>query len=126
MSILLIAIGGSIGTVARWGLAQLTPVHPGSIPWVTLGINVSGSFLLGFLVRLFASMTPAPSPSVVAALTVGLCGGFTTFSAYSGETWQLLEGGHWGRATGYALASVVLSIAAFGAGLALARVMRPS
>jgi len=126
MNILLIAIGGALGTVARWGLAQLTPAHPGSIPWVTLGINVSGSFVLGFLGRLLASITPAPSPSIVAALTVGLCGGFTTFSTFSGETWQLLEGGQWGRAMGYALASVALSIAAFGAGLALARVMRPS
>ena len=83
----LIALGGALGTAARWQLSHWFPTPAGGIPWVTLGINVVGSFILGLLARYF--LTHATSPAVVAAMTVGLCGGFTTFSAFSGDTLRL-------------------------------------
>lgn len=108
--ILLIAAGGAVGTAARWWLMTLYPTPVGGIPWVTLGINVGGSFILGFLARTFVAH--AASPATVAALTVGICGGFTTFSTYSADTLRLIQGDQWGRAAIYALGSVALSLAA--------------
>lgn len=112
--ILLIAIGGALGTLARWWLSVLFPTPVDSIPWSTLGINVVGSFLLGVLARYF--ITHSVPPATVAALTVGLCGGFTTFSSFSGDTLRLIQGGQWGRAGVYVLGSVALSLLAVAAG----------
>lgn len=88
----------------------LFPTPVGGIPWVTLGINVAGSFVLGFLARVFVTHTV--SPSIVAALTVGVCGGFTTFSTYSADTLRLMDNAQWGRAATYALGSLALSLVA--------------
>ena len=110
----LIALGGALGTAARWQLSHWFPTPAGGIPWVTLGINVVGSFILGLLARYF--LTHATSPAVVAAMTVGLCGGFTTFSAFSGDTLRLMQGGQWGRAGVYVVGSVMLSLIAVAFG----------
>ena len=117
-----VAAGGALGSVARYLLgALLAPRAPG-FPGVTLAINVSGSLLLGALAVALAG--PAHSPAVRAGLTVGLCGGYTTFSTFSLETLALLEQGSYARAGAYAAASVVLSVAAALAGAALARLLR--
>lgn len=114
-----IALGGAAGTVARWVLGGLAQRAAADFPYGTLVINVSGSFLLGFLLR-YLLTTSAP-PELRAALTVGFCGGYTTFSTFSYETAVLLEGGSWGRAATYAAGSVLLSLAATFAGFAAAR-----
>jgi CrcB protein len=119
-----IALGGALGTLARYLLGTaLADVVPG-FPAATLGINVVGSFALGLLMAGVASR-PYLSPALRAALTVGFCGGFTTFSTFSAETVGLLERGAAGRAVLYAVASVTLSVAAAFAGLALARAPSP-
>jgi CrcB protein len=118
----LVALGGALGTVLRWMLSLWFPTPPGGIPWSTLGINVAGSFILGLLARYF--MTHSVSPAVVAALTVGLCGGFTTFSAFSGDTLRLIQGGQWGKAGIYVLGSVMLSLVAVGLGDWVGRAVR--
>ena len=115
-----IALGGALGTLARYLLgAALAGVVPG-FPAATLGINVAGSFLLGLLMAGVAAR-PDLSPALRAALTVGFCGGFTTFSTFSAETVALLERGALGRASLYVAASVTLSVAAAFAGLAVGR-----
>ena len=120
-----IALGGALGTLARYLLgAALADVVPG-FPAATLGINVVGSFLLGLLMAGVA-LRPDLSPALRAALTVGFCGGFTTFSTFSAETVALLERGAAARAALYAAASVTLSVAAAFAGLALARQLSPT
>jgi CrcB protein len=110
----LVALGGALGTVARWLLSSWFPAPTGGVPWVTLGINVAGSFLLGFLTRYFVAQGAAPM--LVTALTVGVCGGFTTFSAFSGDALRLIQEGHWGKAAVYVLGSVTLSLAAVALG----------
>ena len=115
----LIALGGALGTAARWQLSHWFPTPAGGIPWVTLGINVVGSFILGLLARYF--LTHATSPAVVAAMTVGLCGGFTTFSAFSWETLALLQNGEMARAGMNVIANVTACIIAAAAGVWLAR-----
>jgi len=117
-----IALGGAAGSVARYLLGTALASVVSGFPLATLVINVTGSFLFGLL---FASLTdPAASPAVRAALTTGFCGGYTTFSTFSYETVALLERGLGARAALYVGASVVLSVFAAIAGIALARALR--
>jgi CrcB protein len=116
-----IAVGAAAGGVSRFYLGSAIQQRFGaSFPWGTLAINISGSLLLGFLIR-YAMATPAISLEVRAMLTVGFCGGYTTFSSYSYETMVLMEEGQFGRAAVYSLGSVVLALLATFAGFMLAR-----
>ena len=116
-----VAIGAALGGVARYYLASAIQHRVGAtFPWGTLVINVSGSLLLGVLMR-YALATPSVSADLRALLTTGFCGGYTTFSTYSYETAALLEDGQYGRAGTYALASVVVALVATFAGFVLAR-----
>ena len=116
-----VAIGAALGGVSRYYLASVVQHRVGStFPWGTLAVNVSGSLLLGFIIR-YALATPMVSVEMRALLTTGFCGGYTTFSTYSYETATLLEDGQYGRAGTYALASVVLALVATFAGFVLAR-----
>jgi CrcB protein len=115
-----IALGGALGSLLRYGLGSAVQQRIGAgFPAGTLLVNVTGSLLLGFLVRYLVET--AASPEMRAALTIGFCGGYTTFSTFSLDTLRLLEEGSWGRAGTYVLASVALSLLAMVAGLALAR-----
>jgi CrcB protein len=89
-------------------------------PTGTLVVNVTGSLLLGFLLR-YALGSAAVSPETRVLLTTGFCGGYTTFSTFSYETIALLEEGQHQRAALYVLLSVVLSLAACLAGVIIAR-----
>jgi CrcB protein len=115
-----IALGGAIGSLARYGLGGLAQRVSADFPWGTLTINVLGSLLLGFLMRYLLSTTL--SAELRAGLTIGLCGGFTTFSTFSYEVVTLAESGSYARAGTYAAASVVLSLIAVMLGFWLSRV----
>ena len=116
-----IAVGAAAGGVSRFYLGAAIQQRLGTdFPWGTLAINITGSLLLGFLLR-YALATPAISLELRAMLTVGFCGGYTTFSSYSYETLLLFEAGQAGRAAVYALGSVVLALSATFAGFVLAR-----
>jgi len=118
-----IAIGAAVGGVSRYYLSAAVQHRMGTtFPWGTLVINVTGSLVLGFLMR-YAISTPAVSVEMRALLTTGFCGGYTTFSTYSYETATLIEDGQLGRAGTYALASVLLALAGTFRGFALAREM---
>ncbi len=113
----LAAAGGALGSLARFALGQaaLRLTGPG-FPWSTILINVAGSFAIGWLA------TIAPGRPAFAAFTMaGLCGGFTTFSAFSLQTFDLLRAGHAAAALANATASVLLCLAATAAGAALSR-----
>jgi fluoride exporter len=116
-----VAVGAALGGVARYYLASALQQRLGAtFPWGTLVVNVSGSLLLGVLIR-YALATPTVSVEMRALLTTGFCGGYTTFSTYSYETATLLEDGQYGRAGAYALGSVVVALGATFAGFMLAR-----
>jgi CrcB protein len=91
-----------------------------SFPIGTLVINVTGSLLLGFLLR-YALETPAVGSDARALLTTGLCGGYTTFSTFGYETVRLLEDGEYRRAAIYTALSVGLVLIAVASGMVLAR-----
>jgi len=100
VTVLLVAVGGVIGVLARYGLG--TAVSPASLPWMTCAINVAGSFVLGAVLACSAQL----SDPVRSGLAVGLCGGFTTFSTVTVQVFFDAKGGDAGFALLYLAASV--------------------
>jgi CrcB protein len=115
-----VALGAAVGGVARYALTAVLQQRAGpGFPVATFVINVSGSFLLGFLMR-YALASGSVSPELRALLTTGFCGGYTTFSTFSYETILLFEDGEYGRAGLYVLLSVVIALAGPIAGMKVA------
>lgn len=119
--ILAVAFGGAVGAVGRYlAVTHVSHWLGSGFPYGTLAVNVVGSFIMGALIEIFA-LAWSPSQALRAFLTVGCLGAFTTFSTFSMETILLVERGETGQAAIYALASVVLSVLGFFAGLQLFR-----
>jgi CrcB protein len=115
---LAVAAGGALGSVARFWLtvvmAQLTGLR---FPWGTLLINVLGSVVIGWVAAL--TLTPERigiHPDLRIFLMVGICGGFTTFSAFSLQTLELLQNGNAWPAAGYVVGSVLFCVGAVWCG----------
>ncbi len=112
----LVALGSALGGVLRYLLSPLLQrSFAEGFPGGTLIVNILGSFVIGVVLRA-ATNSEIISPEARIFLTVGVCGGFTTFSAFSIETLRLLQTDQWSRAFIYIGASVVLSIAAAALG----------
>jgi CrcB protein len=120
--LLAVAGGGAIGSVARYVIGVVLPRSSGAFPLSTLLINVAGSFLIGLFARLFDA--PDDHQVLRVALTVGICGGFTTFSTFSAETVTLLQQGRAGRAALYVTVSLVAGVLATFAGHMVGRATR--
>ncbi|NEU99401.1 fluoride efflux transporter CrcB [Bradyrhizobium sp. UFLA 03-164] len=116
-----VAIGGSLGSVARYlvgiGAGRLVGTD---FPWGTLVINIVGSFLIGVFAESFA-LSWNVSQVVRVFLTVGICGGFTTFSTFSLDAIVLMQRGELWSSGAYMAASVALAILALFGGLLLLR-----
>ncbi|HVP60265.1 MAG TPA: fluoride efflux transporter CrcB [Myxococcaceae bacterium] len=123
MRVALVALGGAIGSVARYGVGALAAQFLGpSFPWGTLLVNLSGSFLIALVMHLALSGT-AISLELRIFLTTGILGGFTTYSSFNYETLALLNQRAYGLA-GLNLAATVLgSLAAGVLGLGAGRAM---
>ena len=119
MSILYIALGGIAGTLSRYGLEgwiqSRTATH---FPLGTLTVNITGSLLLGFIIRV-ATGTALISPDIRAAVTIGFCGAFTTMSTFSYESVALLNDGDYVRAALYMSATIAGCVGAVMLGAAL-------
>lgn len=120
---LVISLGAIAGAnlrywFSRWAVRWLGP----AFPYGTLGINVLGSFIVGFFL-VWTSERVLVDPRWRLLVAVGFCGGFTTFSSYAYETMALLEQGQWGLVTTNILSNNVLAIIAALAGMVLARVL---
>ena len=112
-----VALGGAIGASARYLTGQALLRVTGGFPWGTLTVNILGSLLMGLAFVILSQSGPKWMP----LLMTGVLGGFTTFSAFSLDAFQLYERGQSGAALSYVVASVVFSIAALIAGIAIAR-----
>jgi CrcB protein len=120
MIILLIALGGAVGSVARYlmGTAVQSALHL-KFPVGTFAVNIVGCLVIGVLAKFFLhSQTELP---LRAALMIGFCGGFTTFSSFSLDTLGLMQGGEWGKAAAYVLLSALVCVGATAAGFAIGR-----
>jgi CrcB protein len=118
LTYLWIALGGALGSVARYACSSLAAHAVGeTFPWGTLIVNVVGSFVIG----LFATLTGPDGRWLVAPdarlfVTIGVCGGYTTFSSFSLQTLNLVRAGEFTAAFGNALGSVVLCLISVWAG----------
>ncbi|MCW2968411.1 MAG: Camphor resistance CrcB protein [Solirubrobacteraceae bacterium] len=108
--LLAVFAGGAAGTLARAGLDEAWPPAPGHWPWVTLLVNVVGSFILGWVVT--TRRGRAPTVHRRALLGTGFCGALTTFSTFQLELLRMLDGGRVALALLYAAVSIAAGLAA--------------
>ncbi len=119
-NIAVVGAGSFIGGAARYLISLAMKGIGKGFPWATLAVNLVGCFLIGLLWGLF-SRTANEDGNWVLFLTVGFCGGFTTFSTFSKDALTMLQGGNgWGFA-GYVATSVIVGIALVAAGYYLVR-----
>jgi fluoride exporter len=122
MGILLaVALGGALGSLLRYFVAGAvqSAAWPG-FPWGIFVVNISGGFMMGLIVELSALKLQL-TPEVRAFLTVGILGGYTTFSTFSLDSVLLIQRGAWSAAAVYMVGSTLLSVLALFAGLWIVR-----
>jgi fluoride exporter len=120
LRLLLIALFGAVGTLARYSLQGVVQIKMGTVfPYGTLLINLTGCFFLGLIGQLTLNRMII-SPEWRVAIAVGFFGGYTTFSSFGWETAKMLEAGEWLRAGTYVASSVVLGLFLSVAGINVA------
>lgn len=117
-----IAIGGMLGATARFKLSEALHTTADRFPWATFWTNVSGSFLLGFLLVVLLERFP-PTRYLRPFLATGILGAYTTMSTYTVETALLFKDGHAATAMLYGLGSIVVGVLLAYAGIATARLV---
>ena len=114
-------VGGGLGALARYYIAGWIQPAGAQFNWGIFIVNITGGLLMGLIVEASALKLNL-TPELRSFLTVGILGGYTTFSTFSLDSALLLQKGQYGLAAAYVIGSVVLSIAALFAGLWIARV----
>ncbi|MFI7190088.1 fluoride efflux transporter CrcB [Nocardia nova] len=117
-----VALGGGLGALARYGITHLLPTEPGRFPWGTFAVDVSGCFAIGVLMVLITEVWTA-HPLLRPLLGTGFLGGFTTFSTYAVEARNLLQPGNVPLAFAYLAGTLLCALLAALGGLTLARVL---
>ncbi len=121
MAVFLVALGGALGALARWGINLAFGDRPATgFPWATSLINISGCFVIGLFLTLSAGRFKL-DPAWTLLVATGFCGAFTTFSTFAYETQVLVANGAWPRALLYVLVSNGLGFAAVLAGVWLGK-----
>ena len=128
LAYLYVGLGGALGSVARFWMSGVVAARFDSkFPWGTLFVNVTGSLLIG----IFSALSERGGQLAEAAtlrqfLVVGICGGYTTFSAFSVQTLDLMRAEHWLAATGNVLGSVLACLVAVWLGHLLGNALKGS
>ena len=118
--LLAVSAGGIAGTGARCAVTRIIHVAPGTFPWATFTINVTGSFVLGVLLTLIIERWP-PSRYLRPFAAIGFLGAYTTFSTYMTDATVLAKDHHADIAAVYVLASIVCGLVAVYGGIVSAR-----
>jgi CrcB protein len=114
-NIILVFLGAGFGGVLRYAIGNIIKWNGTNFPWATFVVNIIGSFLIGIILA-YSLKNETFSTNYKLLLTTGVCGGFTTFSALSAESLQLIKQGNWMLALAYIICSIVLGIVACGIG----------
>lgn len=101
---LIVGLGGGIGSMMRYACTLLAQATHISSNWATLFVNAVGSFLIGFC------MAYCDKASLLLFFTVGMCGGFTTFSTFSSQSLNLLQTGRYGAGLAYIFGTIILCL----------------
>ncbi|WP_127130560.1 fluoride efflux transporter CrcB [Georgenia sp. SYP-B2076] len=120
---LVIAAGGALGAVARYGLSVALPRGPGSFPWSTFLTNVLGCLLIGALMVVLTEVAGRPHRLVRPFVGVGVLGGFTTFSTYAVDTLRMVDAGAPATAFAYLLGTLLGALLAVEAGMVMTRAL---
>lgn len=120
LNVLAIFIGGGIGSLGRYGISNLLKMYSIDFPIATISVNIIGSLILGFAITLFWNKAPMHD-TLKLAITVGFCGGLTTFSTFSWETFDLIKQGDYLLAFIYTLISVLACVLAISLGAFLSK-----
>ena len=121
--LLFVGLGGAIGAVGRFVvMSAVGHFTHAAFPWGTLTVNVLGALILGAVIEVSA-LAWSPSPEIRAMVVVGMLGAFTTFSTFSMDLYYLLDRGQLLPALLYGVASVVVCLAAFWAGMSVLRMV---
>lgn len=120
INILAIFLGGGLGSVSRYGISILLRNYSFDFPLATICVNIIGSLILGFIVALFWKGAPF-HVSIKLALTVGFCGGLTTFSTFSWETFEMIKQGEFLLAVAYSFISILSCVLAISLGAFLTK-----
>ena len=120
LRILCVGAGSALGGMLRYAASVCIPVHSG-FPWHTFSVNVFGSLLIGLFSGIVAKCSSDSAQLVRCFAIVGICGGFTTFSTFSNETFKMLESSQWGLASAYVMTSVICGVAAVFLGYMISR-----
>lgn len=121
MNFIFVALGGAVGAMSRYAVS-LIPLKT-EFPFLTLFTNIAGAVLIGFVAGM-AESGSSLSPQSLLFWKTGVCGGFTTFSTFSLETWTLLEHRSYAAAGGYAVLSVVCCVFGIVCGRKLAMLVQ--
>jgi fluoride exporter len=122
MSYLWVTVGSALGGLLRYAITRMTLSISSGVPYGTILINVLGSFVIGYFGTLtLQSGKYAVSDNGRLFVMVGICGGFTTFSSFSLQTFDLVRSGAWGKALANIVLSVVLCLTAVAVGHRLAQ-----
>lgn len=123
LNLIAIFLGGGIGAVSRFLISlNLTKIYNVNLPIATFLVNIIGSFAIGFLYILFMGKTDL-IPALKFALTVGFCGGLTTFSTFSLELFEMISHQQFMQAAIYALLSVLVCLVMTGIGVYCAKLI---
>ena len=108
--LILVFLGGGIGTVLRFIISKLTPHNDTGFPWGTFSANLIGCFILGLISGYFFKTTSSSQSDIVLFATVGICGGFTTFSSFAYENLNFLKSGDHATFIAYSLITLIVGI----------------
>lgn len=123
LNILAVFFGGGLGALTRYLTSlYMTRVLAENLPLATFTVNTIGSFLIGFLYILFVQKSDL-SPALKLALTVGFCGGLTTFSTFSLELFEMVKNAQYLHAFVYAILSVIICLIAVTVGVYCAKII---
>jgi fluoride exporter len=122
MALIYVGAGGAFGALLRYLCAiNVTRLWGDDFPLATMLINISGSLLMGVWIALASMMLPSKAKDLHLLIAVGALGGFTTFSAFALDAFQLVMRGEWLHVAVYAFGSVLLSVAALMLGMWLVK-----